>query len=439
MGDDVVEMSDEISVASPSTRVNYISLGKAPSMFPNLSKTADAYLLDYYLQRLAPLTTPARAVPSPFATHIVPLFAAGGSMAVLQAVLALAACHRSKTDPSWYQLATRLKGNVLASLRRAIASRSMTQLVCDPHILVMMMFMCLYEINDDCDRRWVVHLRGSHEIIRQRRQLSMPSLQSRYDSLTSFTERFFAFQDVMGRTACGDIPLFGSDYWENLEPQVEVDAWMGCSPALARIMCCITELSRKKPSKGDQLAWTQFARHAAALESDLESLQRVNKSFDDQLVKSAELKRLSAIVYLHCALYDASPSTPIVVEHVRLILQGVSHLLRRGVVAGLSFALFVTGVELDPLNDEIFIDRETGNPVYGRPLILAALDAMSVSSVSNVSRTRAVIQKVWRMRDLHLQEDDAPPKDRTTEEGDGRLLNDWEHFVAPISTNVSLA
>lgn len=86
------------------------------------------------------------------------------------------------------------------------------------------MFMCLYEINDNCDCRWVIHLRGSHEIIRQRRQLSFPSGQSASHPLTSFAERFFAFQDVMGRTACGDVPLFGSDYWENLEPQIEVDA-----------------------------------------------------------------------------------------------------------------------------------------------------------------------------------------------------------------------
>lgn len=438
--ENVTDIADDAVIISLPSSPTKFSVGQTPSMFPNLSGTAHTALLDYYLQRLTPLTTPAKVVLSPFASHIIPLLAVGGSANVLDSVLALAACHRSRTDPSWSQMAIQLKGNVLNSLRRAMAMATVAELLRDSRILVMMMFMCLYEINGGCDRRWVVHLRGSYEIIRRRRQLTLSSpRQLGYDPLASFTERFFAFQDVMGRTACGDVPLFGSDYWEDLEPQIEVDAWMGCSPRLAKIMCRITELCRIKSSQDGRSAWMQ---QAAALESDLETLRYVDQTIldDDQLTKSAELKRLAAELYLHCALYNASPTTPFVVERVRLILHQVSDFLQMGVVAGLSFAVFVSAVELDPLHDEIFLDQETGDSVYGRPLILAALDAMSCSSLSNVLRTRAVIQKVWRMRDLHLEESDEWQKNRSLRDHtDGSLPNDWEYFVVPVSANVSLA
>lgn len=234
------------------------------------------------------------------------------------------------------------------------------------------------------------------------------------------------------------MPLFGSDYWET-PSETGVDAWMSCSPQLANIMCHITEMSRNKPTKDDPVAWQDFSLKAATLANQLQALQQIDMATDDLLARSAELKRISAALYLQCALYDASPSTPSVVEQVRLILREVSEFLCMGVVAGLSFVLFVTRVELYPLNDGIFTDQITGNAVYGRPLILSALETMSGSSVSNMSRTRAVIQKFGGCATFICGRTMTRMAKSTEEGTNSSPLNDWEYFVAPISTNVSLA
>jgi hypothetical protein len=54
---------------------------------------------------------------------------------------------------------------------------------------------------------------------------------------------------------------------------------------------------------------------------------------------------------------------------------------------------------------------------------------MLSGSMVNVARTRSVIEKVWQARELQGD-------DEIDEQGD---KNDWETFVAPLCTNMSLA
>jgi hypothetical protein len=143
----------------------------------------------------------------------------------------------------------------------------------------------------------------------------------------------------------------------------------------------------------------------------------------------AEAKRLAAVLYLHCALYEACPTTPLVVEYVRRILRLVSELLEQGSHASVTWPVFVAAVELDPSQDELWADSES-DAISGRPLVLQALAVMAESTISNVARTRAVIAKVWQARDLDLVKTPGAAPHR---------CNDWEWYVAPISTAMSLA
>jgi hypothetical protein len=52
---------------------------------------------------------------------------------------------------------------------------------------------------------------------------------------------------------------------------------------------------------------------------------------------------------------------------------------------------------------------------------------MADSTISNITRTRAVIIQAWQARDQDLLK--APQME----------MNDWETYVAPISTSMSLA
>ncbi|KAI9835896.1 MAG: hypothetical protein M1819_001794 [Sarea resinae] len=404
----------------------------SPTSLPSLPKQTDKRFLDYYYQAMCPLTTVGSSSKSPFASILLP-FSLVESSNVFHAILALAACHCSKTSNLFRADAMRLKDSVLRSLRKRILSQSSTQVVQDPEILLTMMFMCLYEIVDNCDKMWTVHLRGARDVIRLRRHQTTSSVaRANSDPVLCFADRFFAFQDIIGRTACGERQLFGNEYWKAEDD--EIDAWMGCSQALARILCTITELSLQKQREILHVVEStepSFAIRAAELENQLAGLKQSSKTGDRLLEKAAELKRLAAEVYLHCILYDATPSTALIATYVRKILRGISDFLEMGCLAGLTWPLFVAAVELDPINDDLWTELEPGDCIYGRPLVLRALDAMASSTMANVPRTRSVVERVWHARDL----------DQIADSGQRRTSqhrNDWEAFVAPFSEHMSL-
>ncbi|CAK7232818.1 hypothetical protein SCUCBS95973_008385 [Sporothrix curviconia] len=420
----------------------------------------DNNLFEYYLQHLCPLTTPSRRFVSPFAYLIVPLVSVPGHEDIFRALMALAARHRSVAgldSPRWSKVAMTLRDGVIGSLRRRLASLAAApDDTWDDQILIMMMFLCLYEIVDNCDHRWVIHLRASQDIIRRRQQvqkrhtLEFMGYETHLNALTAFTERFFAFQDVISRAACENAPLFGQEYWDEEDTRQlslssslpsEVDSWMGCSTTLMQLLYRITDLGRLKAQRA--IAATELEGKAAALEQELDLLQQngcseeighsdSGSSSDVSLIQVAELKRKAIVLYLHCVLYDATPVTPVASSLVTEILMGTARLVRSELMAGLSFPLFVAAVELDPLDDWIVgtaSDKPMG--VSGRRLVQEMLTAMANLSLSNIARTKDIIEKVWRMRDMSLDHD-----------GSSRLpvtANDWGVFVGPYSSNISLA
>ncbi|KAJ9268277.1 transcriptional regulator family: Fungal Specific TF [Paecilomyces variotii] len=402
------------------------------SIFPELSGTKHAQLFDYYFQAVCPRTTPSQKEASPFAALILP-FSTVASQTLLKAIQALGACHWSKSDSKLSAVGLRFKSAVLKELRHKLATEGPLKCSMDTEILVIMMMLCLYEIVDDCDQRWTVHLRGAKDLVAFRRQReSMWPSPSIRGELDSFSEAFFAFQDIIGRTACGETAVFGADYWRGDEQQINV--WMGCSPELVSILSMITELSRSRRRNMSDDDGSSFFLPAASLENRLDHLQQLAADPTDiTLIAAADLKRQAAILYLHCALYGASPSTSLVIQLVCEILNRVSELIDQGIVASMTWPVFVAAVELDPLNDDIGTDSN-GIPISGRALVLRALEAMAGSAVTNVTRTRVVISKVWQMRDMNTAGTSLHDL-----EGDTSDLNDWERYVAPVSNAMSLA
>lgn len=410
---------------SPSSRVSPVAFLHSPSEFPQLENPSYSPLLDYYLERLCPLTTPSVRARSPFASLILP-FSVQASSTALNSILALSARHLSKMNRAWKPIAMQLEGKVLHSLRRRLMTEDPERVALDPEVPTIMMMLCLYEIINKCDERWVIHLRGARDLIRTRRRLLTSSSTS--NPLLQFSERFFAYQDVIGRTACGEVPIFGEDYWDASD--TNADAWLGCSPELVSVVCSITELSRSRRSTDPE----EFAIKAESLEQRLASIEQLVSDPDDNaLRRSAEAKRLAAIVYLYCALYGATPSTPLVAHHVKEVLSFVSESVGAGLAAGLTWPLFVAAVELNPLDDELWTDTKTAEPVYGRPLVLRAFNHLAKSSVSNVVRMRDVVSKVWELRERELV--GSPISDGKADDAE---KNDWERFVAPLSINMSL-
>ncbi|KAJ5666633.1 hypothetical protein N7462_011042 [Penicillium macrosclerotiorum] len=434
----IIPFSSQRLASQPSIRIHsvgdlnrlFTTLNSKPepslALFPAISEIGHGELFDYYLEQVCPRTTASSTITSPFASVILP-FALSASPILFRAIQALGACHWSRLNPSYSSLGLRLKTETLRGLRRRLACEGPSTCCTDPEVLVIMMMLCLYEIIDKCDQHWTIHLKGAKDLIRLRRQQAGTTSHTSGapDPVTTFAEHFFAFQDVMGRTACGEEVLFGSDYWKT--DNRTIDLWMGCSPELVSILSTITEMSRARRQLDSDGAKSSFSLRAASLEHQLEHLiQEVGDEDDEMLSSAAEAKRLAAVLYLNCTLHGACPTTPLVVDYVQQILHLVSELLDRGSVASVTWPVFVAAVELDPSRDELWSDGD-GNPVSGRSTVLRALSAMAESTISNIARTRAVVVQVWQARDNDML------KARQME------CNDWECYVSPISTSMSLA
>lgn len=422
-------------ISSPDLRARYLSTISSPNLglsekAPFLRDPSHGHLVSYYCEQLCPLTVTSERLTSPLFSLILP-YCTSASTIVSDALLALSARHLSIKDSNWAVTAVRLENTVIRELRHRLAVANASDIRQDHELPVVMMLMCMYEILNRCDQKWVIHLKGAQHLISARRAITGrdSSQPDSVNELTFFAERFFAFQDVIGRTACGEAPKFDSDYWDATD--TIIDAWLGCSPALVSIVCSMNELSRFKSSTFNSVASTDFAAQAASLESSLLNLQQIVPAGGDDrlLLQSAEIKRAASITYLHCALYGASPRTQIVKDGLRQILRRVSRFLEEEVAAGLVWPVFVAAVELDPLDDELWKDEITGSPVYGRPLVLRLLEHMRTASIANVTHARQVICKIWDARDVAMTGDEATIS----------LQDDWDRFVAPESRNISLA
>lgn len=380
-------------------------------------------LLSYYIHKVCPISMASFTSDSPLVSLLVP-FAISGSMLTMNSILALAACHRSRSDNSYKAMALQLSHGVLQDLRARLRDSDPRLVAMNAETLVIMVLLCMFEITNECDKRWVIHLKGARDLVRLRRQIVPQSMAASEESqVVHFCERFFAFQDVIGRTACGEDPVFGSDFWED---NSECDQWLGCSPELVSVLSKITELGRQDRHSRNT---PEYHATTAALETQLSELkQQIWDTDDDVLPQAAELKRLAAELYLQCLLNGAEPSMPWVSAQVDKILSLVGVLLERQVVAGMTWPLFVAAVQLEL--DRPFRELQIfgAAPSYARPFVLYALERLS-DSMANVSRTRSVIEKVWQARDLqHISE-----YARDTQK------NDWEYFVAPLCGNMSLA
>jgi hypothetical protein len=398
----------------------------SPPIFPYPKAQRNAIMMEYFIDQVCPRTTSSVKTASPFTSVILP-FCLSGSQNGLIALQALAACYWSQSNPEHAAVAVRLKYQVLGQLRRRISTDPSYATSSDPEILVLVMMLSLYDIVDQCDKGWIVHLKGAKDIIRLRRR----NLSDRTSCpVTAFAELFFAFQDVMGRTACAKADLFGPSFWDQNDRSV--NPWMGCTPELVYILFSILDLSRNRPRKDSELHQeVDFSMKASVLNRRLGTLAQALADPEDRALQAvADLKQLACTIYLHCALYNAEPTTPIIASLVRKVLQRLSDLLKDNMVINATWPIFVAAVELDPADGQMWPDPITGDPLCGRALILRALATMAKSTVSSVARVRCIIEKVWQSRDSDLVTGSSRQQ--------SSRYNDWEWHVVPLSDALSL-
>lgn len=410
------------------------SLPPSPGPFPSLDVVGNRVLFDYYINQICPRTGHGPLSQSPFASVILP-YCISAPPTVLRAIQALAACHWSQYDPQYTNISLRLKSRVLMDFRKQINAGRTVLTSKDPELLVIAMFLCLFDIVDHCDQQWIVHLQGAKDIIRLRKRqqlLTGPNEGTQQDEVSSFVELFFAFQDVMGRTACAKADLFGSSYWR--EDDITINPWMGCSPALVSILFSVMDLSRSRRDMVSDEDQMTFNTRANVLSNKLTYLKQecgVHEK-DQTIQRVAELKKLACLVFLNCALFGGRPSDPVIKSYTRSMLQEIVDLLDLEPSCHVIWPLFVAAVELDPLDIELSVHPDTQSMTDGRRLVFELLEKMAKSSVSSVSRTRVVIEQVWKARDFSLSSSSEPKRPSISD------INDWEQYIVPVSDALSL-
>lgn len=389
----------------------------------------DPGLLEYYFRRICPLANPLQHDNSPWLSLVFPLVDSGQHTLSSLAAMAFSARHRSLRLDRWSSAALHLKGQALCALRESLgaatagAGDGAALALRNSDIPIAMMFLCLYEIIESCDDRWVIHLRACQDFLYRRKQLLLSGETALQRSQVSLAERFFAFQDAISRTACGNSSVFSLEYWQqgtdDASGAADDEGWMGCSTRLARLLFRMTELGRARSTMA-----------APAFEYAVNLLRHELDTHDDTASPIDQLLQNAARLYHCCLLQDATPSSPDVVSHVHAILQALYDMVRETecISSGLAFPLFIAAAELDPLNDEALFEDRAGNKLSGRRLVLEIVQTISGSCLFNVDRIANVIRQIWANRDLHSQG-----------QADGHAQNDWSVCVSPYCANLSLA
>lgn len=342
------------------------------------------------------------------------------------AIMAVAACMLARDEPHWIIEAIKYKSEALRLLQLELDrhhSRTQPQVPHAPHtVLLTMTLLCIYEISDGCAEIWTVHLIPAWRYINE-----VP--YGSQDPALHMGIQFFAYQDVMGRTACGSKGLFDSSLWNR--QSTKHNEWMGCSEQLTALIADAADLSREKRLSPDLDILDLFSK-AQKLENEIGSIKGVDLgavieaqaplSPDMALHTVAEMKAVAAQIYLRCSLLRHGPEHDYIRGKVRLVLEAAKFVLGHGYHwTCLQWPLFVAASQLSPFDE----DLESRN--LGRGFILPAFEELDRHTLGNSARINEALIRIWKVRDMECE----------SRMRDGE--SDWHKFVAPECHKLSLA
>ncbi|KAK6456804.1 fungal-specific transcription factor domain-containing protein [Scheffersomyces xylosifermentans] len=350
-------------------------------------------------------------------------------------------------------------------------------------VLISLVLLILYELANDCNRKWTVYLKMCRKIVNSP-EFKLPHNSLEY-SLLKFALEFLDYQESIGRTACKDDNSFFLQFQEEEENEdvangtlakvekVNLVSWMGCDRRLLNIISDITDLSFERFSKGItetnyQIICNEMRHKLDKMSLNMMETMLVPDSLDQPRLStepstpaeaelclvnsemeveefcfllSCEVKRMATIVYLECCLLNKTPED----EMVQRLVKQMFALLEFIVIKNdfkwystLIWSVFIASSEISSLSEDC---EEL------RYLTLQILDILETNTLGSVGRTRQIILDIWKRRDLDNSDDNSYGYLRKTiDDGnprnDGLLLgftNDWEKYVVKEDYAISLA
>ncbi|KAH8688756.1 fungal-specific transcription factor domain-containing protein [Talaromyces proteolyticus] len=263
-------------------------------------------LLDYFIRGIGPNCSLSRS-NNPYMS-LIPLLSHTTFKNTLLAVSANQLYLLG--DKSCSQEAFMYKDKALKGLQREIKSPTL-------HFATVasVLMMCFHDISDGCASSWLFHLRVGMQMTPQ-----LPSYSAQTESLKRFFNMYFVGHDIMSRTGrihCDDewdedIPTHN---WLETDDLDEVDTTVGSSRRLMSLISNISSLTRKRAnSNSSRVDKDFFTSSCEEIETALETLQQIlpsnSSAADNYILQIAEIKRLTALLYLHECLGEFISSSP---------------------------------------------------------------------------------------------------------------------------------
>ncbi|TVY58741.1 putative transcriptional regulatory protein [Lachnellula suecica] len=392
-------------------RVKARSVGPPYGIGDNCLGFTDGLLFQYYESQICYNLTLVNDSSNGFRYIVLP--AAHSYKSVRHSVLAAGALHLSLDRPSNsldnYVVALRHKQKALGYLRNEIASLNGKP---SSHILISMVMLCLFDITDNCQVSWSMHLKAASDM------LQIMDTASKDPLIASFVSKFFATRDAMSRSACGAASKFR--HMSAVDSQ-EIDKSWGCSFELMNIISSITDLSRRK-SDFKTSEQKDHSSKILELESRLESIIQtmpplgslVARNEAQLLSQTAALIQNATNIYFCTALHSAGPRTHLIQSLIGSQIDLIGNL--QSLRSTHLWSIFVTSLYAHVDEDRLFFIDQFDRLENTRPAIGPAVTA------------RAIVEIVWKRRDL-----DADSNDKNAS------LSDWERYVRPLSEGLSLA
>jgi hypothetical protein len=356
----------------------------------------DFYYFDYFRTSICPNLS-ITVNYNPYQHFLIPLaFTSSPLLHVILSISAAELYHVSK-DPAYEHMSVVYKVQALRGLRDDIQNGNEAPAGRDQITgsIATVLMLCFLEVSDlishvssiltipqitnECSPTWMTHLKAGRDLC----AITLSTSARLDDDFRRFCVMYFVAHEVMSRTAYIQETIFEPSEWWAGDEDTEVDTMMGCSRGLMHQLSAISNLILDMRSIND----LDFSPRRNAIERALFSLRQdpPAHSFSDELVSIAEMKRLSALIYLYTCIDHATPSSSTIMCLTAQVMERLRSLPAKST---LIFALFVVGT-LGVKTEE---DRRLVLDVFA--------ELIRIRPLASIVRAQSVVKAVWVDRDL---------------------------------------
>ncbi|KAI0383530.1 fungal-specific transcription factor domain-containing protein [Hypomontagnella monticulosa] len=364
---------------------------------------AESYLWSYFDEFMAPSIVIDPGF-NPYRNIVLRMAAHSQEGPLFQCVLAAAANQLQSIGRNEYKSVMWLhRAKALRLLRTQIfrmasgeASYEISHEFSKDQVIASTIMLTFYEISKDCSDAWTVHADFARSFLTSRLR-DLKNLSAEQEALLSFAVTYFVSHDILAATG-GTLTEAAERVTETckLVDESTILALTGCSRDLLILISEINQMSSEIGQSHQKPLPATIQRRRDDIERSLHQLnQEIPDEFrscQSEFSTVAEVKRLSAILYLYARIDGAGPHEPHMIRVTSQILSLVATIPIR-THTGLWPMFIVATLGIRPECDE------------DRKLLLSRLAALQQTrQLANVKKARKIIEDVWKSRDLRPEE-----------------------------------